>query len=432
MSPPNFHFIKYLKQLLLATSLVALTACGGGGGDDDDDDTPPVATNKNPTVSISSDSRVTEGGELVLQATATDSDGEIASYAWQQTSGPELTLSGSDTSKLTITAPEIEEDAIVVVSLIVTDDDAATATAKVSIELKRKVLSLKITGIVTDEPIINSSVAVQIGDQQFEVTADAEGRYSVNIEVDDSDADELVKLVALGNNAIDPDVEFISQLKSIATLISQAGSDGTLSKDENFGVNITNVSTAEFALLSRNGADIDSEQALDKALLAVDADEKLLLAAIIKIIVDDPNFSLPEGINSTLQLVTSQQETANFVNNVNYSNAKLIEDTKTAIKRDTDLVDNSFSSVVGSHLIVSPKYYTKHSASQIEFYTDGTGRYIDTSFDVVFSWTQQDGVVNTILSEPKKGSCYLESNGDTQQRMCRYITDSENANSFRK
>ena len=32
MSPPNFHSIKYLKQLLLATSLVALTACGGGGG----------------------------------------------------------------------------------------------------------------------------------------------------------------------------------------------------------------------------------------------------------------------------------------------------------------------------------------------------------------------------------------------------------------
>ena len=79
MSPPNFHSIKYLKQLLLATSLVALTACGGGGGGgDDDDDTPPVVTNKNPTVSISSDSSVTEGGDLVLQVTATDSDGTIA------------------------------------------------------------------------------------------------------------------------------------------------------------------------------------------------------------------------------------------------------------------------------------------------------------------------------------------------------------------
>ncbi|MEL7288071.1 MAG: hypothetical protein AAGJ57_12220, partial [Pseudomonadota bacterium] len=286
------------------------------------------ATNKNPTVSISSDSSVTEGGELVLQATATDSDGTIASYAWQQTSGPELTLSGSDTSKLTITAPEIEEDADVAVSLTVTDDDGATATAKVTIELKRKVLSVTITGIVTDEPIINSSIVVQIGDEQFAITADAEGRYSVNIEVDDSDAAELVKLVALGNNAIDPGVEFVSQLKSITTLISQAGADGTLSKDENFGVNITNVSTAEFALLSRDGTDIDSEQALDDALLAVDADEKLLLAALIKIIVDNDDYELPEGVDTTLDLISSAEQIDDFINTVESQDPGLIDSTK--------------------------------------------------------------------------------------------------------
>ena len=338
MSPPNFHSIKYLKQLLLATSLVALTACGGGGGGggggDDDDDTPPVATNKNPTVSISSDSSVTEGGELVLQATATDSDGTIASYAWQQTSGPDLTLTGSDTSTLTITAPEIEDDADVVVSLTVTDDDGATATATVTIELKRKVLSVTITGIVTDEPIINSSIVVQIGDEQFEITADAQGRYSVNIEVDDSDADELVKLVALGNNSIDPGVEFVSQLKSIATLVSQAGADGTLSKDENFGVNITNVSTAEFALLSRDGTNIDSEQALDEALLAVDADEKLLLAALIKIIVDNDDYELPEGVDSTLDLISSAEQIDDFINTVESQDPGLIDSTKEEIKDD--------------------------------------------------------------------------------------------------
>lgn len=424
MSPPNFHSIKYLKQLLLATSLVALTACGGGGGGgDDDDDTPPVATNKNPTVSISSDSSVTEGGELVLQATATDSDGTIASYAWQQTSGPDLTLTGSDTSTLTITAPEIEDDADVVVSLTVTDDDGATATATVTIELKRKVLSVTITGIVTDEPIINSSIVVQIGDEQFEITADAQGRYSVNIEVDDSDADELVKLVALGNNSIDPGVEFVSQLKSIATLVSQAGADGTLSKDENFGVNITNVSTAEFALLSRDGTNIDSEQALDEALLAVDADEKLLLAALIKIIVDNDDYELPEGVDSTLDLISSAEQIDDFINTVESQDPGLIDSTKEEIKDDDELVDQTINNLTGNYLLMQPQYY-RTSVGQFEFNNDGTGYVSLLDVDTDFSWSQQEQDITITLAEPALMSCFVVTDGnDEQLDVCEYLVE---------
>ena len=197
-------------------------------------------------------------------------------------------------------------------------------------------------------------------------------RYSVNIEVDDSDADELVKLVALGNNSIDPGVEFVSQLKSIATLVSQAGADGTLSKDENFGVNITNVSTAEFALLSRDGTNIDSEQALDEALLAVDADEKLLLAALIKIIVDNDDYELPEGVDSTLDLISSAEQIDDFINTVESQDPGLIDSTKEEIKDDDELVDQTINNLTGNYLLMQPQYY-RTSVGQFEFNNDGTG-----------------------------------------------------------
>ncbi|WP_143474497.1 Ig-like domain-containing protein [Pseudoalteromonas sp. PAB 2.2] len=423
MSPPNSRLINHFKQLLLATSLVGLTACGGSGSDSDEDKKPPVAENKSPTVSISSDETLTEGSELTLLATATDSDGTISTYAWSQISGPDLALSGSDSSSLTITAPAIEDDADVVLSVTVTDDDGATANAQVTIQLKRKVLSVTITGIVTDEPIINSNVAVQIGDELFEITADEQGRYRVDVEVDDSFANKLVKLVALGDNAINPGVEFVSQLKSIATLISQAGEDGTLSKEENFGVNITNVSTAEFALISRDNDTVDSEDALDKALLAIDADEKLLLSALIKIIVDNPDYSLPEGVESTLDLVSDSEGIDDFINTVNSQDPALIETVKETIKDDEELVDNSFGSVVGDYVVMAPKYYTRFGAGQINFNPDGTGSYVFINFNASFSWTQDNDVVSITVPEPVKVSCYFDVGTVTQEEMCEYLTD---------
>ncbi len=424
MSPPYFRPMNSVKQLLLAASIVGLTACGGSS-DDDDDNTPIVAENKSPTVSISSESEFLEGEELVLQATAEDSDGSISRYAWTQISGPTLSLSGSDTSTLTVTAPAVEEDANIVLALTVTDDDDATASAEVNIVLKRKALQIKLEGIVTDEPIINSSVVVQVGDEQFEIISDAQGRFSVDIEVDDSDANELVKLVAYGNNSINPGVEFVSQLKSVSTLITQAGSDGKLSKEENFGVNVTNVSTAEFALLSRDGVDISSEQALDNALLAVDADEKLLLASLIKIIVDNDDYDLPEGVESTLDLISSAEEIDNFVNTVESQEPGLIESTKEVIKDDDELVDQTVTNISGEYILMQPQYY-RAAAAQFKFSSDGTGYASLIDVDTDFSWSQQEQEITVTITDPALISCSFISNENNEQHeVCEYLVGLE-------
>ena len=423
MSPPNFRSMNFIKQLLFAASIISLTACGGNNSNNEDD-TPPVAEeNKSPTVSINSDTELLEGEELVLQATATDSDGSISQYAWTQVSGPTLDLSGSDTSTLTITAPAVEEDADIVLALTVTDDDDATASAEVNIALKRKALKITFEGIVTDEPIVNSSVVVHIGDEQFEVTADALGRFSVDIEVDDSDANELVKLVAYGNNSINPGVEFVSQLKSISTLLAQAGADGKLSKEDNFGVNVTNVTTAEFALLTRDGADINSEEALDDALLAVDADEKLLLASLIKIIVDNENYELPEGVESTLDLVSNSEDIDNFVNTVESQEPGLIESTKEEIKEDDELVDQTVTSIVGEYILMQPQYY-RASTAQLEFKADGTGYASLIDVDTSFNWSQQEQDITINLAEPVLINCsFSNDENDQQQEVCEYLVE---------
>ena len=413
--------IKALGAATLLVSSLHLAGCGGGGSDDSPAPTPQPVDNNKPTVSITSDTEVTEGNDITVTASATDSDGSIASYAWKYVSGPQVTLSGANEKQVSFTAPDIEDDQQLVLEVVVTDDKGATATATVTINIKRKVLTVTITGIVTDGPIDSPNIVVMVGDEEFTIDADQSGKYSIEITVDDSDADKLVKLVALGNNAINPEVEFISQLRSVATLLSQAGEDGKLTKDENFGVNITNVSTAEFALLSRDNGEVIDEQTLDKALLAVDADEKLLLAALIKIIVDNDEYALPEGVESTFDLISNADDIENFVNTVNNQDPTLIATIKEAIKEDGELVDNSIGGISGQYVMLTPKYYN-YSSSQVNFNSDGSGYYSTYNIDTSFTWQQQDGDIAISLAEPVKESCsFVSDDSGTQQEQCNYL-----------
>lgn len=414
-----------LGKKLGASALIlsSLYLAGCGGSESDDSSTPP--SNVKPTVSVTGETTVIEGNDLALSAVASDSDGSIASYSWQYISGPEVTLSGSDTANVSFTAPELTDDEQLVLEVTVTDDKGATARTQVTIDLKRKVLSVTITGIVTDEPIISSNVAVQIGDEIFEITADDEGKYSIDIEVDESDANKLVRLVALGNTAINPEVEFISQLKSVGTLLAQAGEDETLTKDENFGVNITNVSTAEFALIKRDKGDVENEQALNNALLAVDADEKLLLAALIKIIVDNDDYELPEGITSTLALISDAEDVDNFVNTVAGQDPELIATVKDVIKEDGELVDETVSNITGEHILMMPQYY-RATVAQLSFLNENKGYISFTDVDASFTWQQEGPNVNLTLDEPAVVSCaFIAGDNNQQQENCNYLVDLE-------
>ncbi|TGE81048.1 hypothetical protein C7Y70_14200 [Pseudoalteromonas sp. KS88] len=408
--------------LALLTSAFIITGCGGGGGDSGDS-TPPAISNNSPTVSISGDAEVNEGKELSLTAVASDSDGSITSYAWQAISGPTVTLAGSDSENVSFTAPNIEEDTDLVLEVTVTDNEGATKSAQITVNIKREVLSVTITGIVTDEPIVSSNIAVQVGDDLFEVTADETGQYTVKVEVDDSFANKLVRLVALGNNAINPEVEFVSQLKSVATLITQAGDDATLTKNENFGVNITNVSTAEYALVKRDNGDVQDEASLSNALLAVDANEKLLLASLIKIIVDDENYTLPEGVDSTLALVSNANDIDNFVNTVDSQDPDLIEATKKAIKDDDDLIDKTIGDVTGEFILTMPQSY-RAAAAQLHLLDEEKGYISFTGFETNFTWQQTGPSISMVLDEAALESCaMMMDENNQQQESCQYLVE---------
>jgi endonuclease I len=118
------------------------SACGGtGGGSTDGGD-----QNEAPTVSAGADQSVASAANVTLKATATDSDGSIASYAWTQVSGKPATLVNTDSDTVTFVAPKVGSDQSLVFSVTVTDDLGKTSTASVTINVAAEVIETKSTG----------------------------------------------------------------------------------------------------------------------------------------------------------------------------------------------------------------------------------------------------------------------------------------------
>jgi hypothetical protein len=69
-----------------------------------------------------------EGTAITLDAsTSSDEDGDALSYAWTQTGGPQVALTGQATSKLQFTTPEVNSNTLMTFVLRVTDADGAEA-----------------------------------------------------------------------------------------------------------------------------------------------------------------------------------------------------------------------------------------------------------------------------------------------------------------
>jgi len=101
---------------------------------------PPV--NNVPVANAGVDLTVPEGVSLALDGTASDdSDGNIVSYAWVQTSGQAVTLTGASTATPGFTAPFVDADVTLSFSLTVTDNGGATSTDAMAVTVNQVIVA---------------------------------------------------------------------------------------------------------------------------------------------------------------------------------------------------------------------------------------------------------------------------------------------------
>jgi hypothetical protein len=97
-----------------------------------------AATNQEPSVSTDNDQTVYEQTLVNLNASASDADGQINSYQWQQTSGNPVSLIAHLTANASFTAPDLADSAptqAFTFDITVTDDLGATATDSITVNV---------------------------------------------------------------------------------------------------------------------------------------------------------------------------------------------------------------------------------------------------------------------------------------------------------
>jgi hypothetical protein len=299
-------------------------------------------------------------------------------------------------------------------------------------------VSLTLRGKVTDAPIANAEVTATVGGQAFTATADANGEYSLPIQVPEADRAEFVTLTARGVGG-QSFVEFTSLAGSLQSLASQAGDDGVLSSAENFSTQITNVSTAHAVYLreANGGEAITTDAALQTLVSQVNAQDVLNLAAAIKLAVDDPvNNPLPEGETSILALASDAAARGDFVDQSYARDPQAFAQAQNAIAQDADLTQPMSASVIDTYvanegfttaLLSNDATFTFNYTGRIAHFNlsaGGVGSESSETYEQSFHWTVEGSSIRVTYDEPlETWSWDSRTCGDTYaQYLGRYVT----------
>jgi MYXO-CTERM domain-containing protein len=135
-----------------------------------------VVQNRAPTANAGADQTVNEGAAVTLSGSGTDPDGNTLTYAWAQTGGQPVTLSGGDSATATFTAPEVTADTVLTFTVTVSDG-TLSSTDTVAITVRN-----------SNQPPQNRAPTVNAGADQ---TVQEGGTVSLSGSAVDPDGDAL-------------------------------------------------------------------------------------------------------------------------------------------------------------------------------------------------------------------------------------------------
>lgn len=124
--------------------------------------------NADPNVSVTALVSVNEQSPVNVTATASDSDGSIAGWQWQQLSGPAVDMGVTDSASLSFLAPLVAADTDLGFRITVTDDEGATASAD---------MTVRVLAIANVAPTANAGADLTVNEQTL-VTLNGSGSDS--------------------------------------------------------------------------------------------------------------------------------------------------------------------------------------------------------------------------------------------------------------
>ncbi|AIY67389.1 carboxypeptidase-like regulatory domain-containing protein [Pseudoalteromonas piratica] len=395
--------IHFNKSCLLVVSALSLIGCGGGSSSKENTNTnnENIVQNIAPSVSLTNQT-VIEKSEVIISASASDTDGTIQSYQWQQTSGINVELSNTTGNQLTFSAPSIVEKTELTFKVTVADDDGAQTSESITLTIEPNIIaSFTLSGeITTGKAIANANITAQLGDLQFTTQSNEVGSYQLNINVDDDYQDKLLTLSATGSST-NSVIKLVSELGNIDDVVELAEShENKLSTDEHIGLKLSHFSTVVAALMVQQNsnqalANVEQYQlALNNLNFGIVKTYAAMNKYLIDNIIDLPTELVPDNFENTYQLFTNKQAISSLFYAFNNYDRYLLND----LEHDVLVTDQAFGKSV--KLEFNKPYYL--GFGKLVLNENGTGSLItlQAKEQSAITWTQNDSGLNIVFDEP--------------------------------
>jgi hypothetical protein len=353
---------------------------------------------------------VNEKSEVSIEAVASDADGSIASYVWEQLSGPTVLHMEPQGSSLSFTTPELEESQLANFKLIVFDNLGKQSEQIFSVEIESFGFNFNISGTANEGLSPGATITLKVGEQEFITSSDVQGNYSVDLNLDENVAEELITIVAK-DSAADSIVVLKSILGDVQSLYIASGVDKILSYDELSSVNINYLSTALAVLLehSQRGSGIQNQLHINDALDDFDSTNFAEIMTALTLVVEfggsDSNFSLPAEVSDTLQFVQSRILLTSYITKFADENLETYQAVKNNLFSEFNTsIPMTEELIKGAHYLtyVSPGQNTGFVSSntgRLTFNQDFSGVLVDKFSEIPFTWSIVNQTVQISLAQ---------------------------------
>ncbi|MBW8184562.1 PKD domain-containing protein [Shewanella nanhaiensis] len=405
-----------LKKSLV--SLFVTSALVSGCGSSDDNEPQVEVKNTAPTLSTNF-TPVIEKSESTLSVSASDSDGSIASYLWEQTSGPELELTGIDSEQISFTAPMVSVDTTISFKVTVTDNEGATTSVTEGTNIERIESIYKLAGKVVGEQYIGAKVTAAVGEESVEGLVDDAGSFTLDLAVDDDVAlNSSVKLSANGETLLGLS-SLLPSLEQLGGLIVDAqasqkrqsvASQAAQTLENTPTISVSAVSTALYSLLvAANGGEEPSNiEVFELVESQVDPDALIEAAAVVQILINSDDAILEDGADLVAVLADPVQYNA-LVEAIEETTPGAIEEAVDAVVADPALTPPVEAADIPSLYYrtspVAPTFIAR-GGNRYEFAEDNTGE-VATSYGVSsFTWSLNEGDIMLTYLEDQGSVSY--------------------------
>ncbi|WP_108945395.1 PKD domain-containing protein [Shewanella halifaxensis] len=387
---------KSIVSLFISSALIS--GCGS-----DNDTTETEIPNSSPILAAEFEP-VVEKSLSVLSVVASDTDGSISSYEWEQIGGPAIDITGQDSKQISFTAPSVTLDTPISFKVSVTDNDGATTTITADTEIERIENIYRLVGRVVGEQHVSAKVAATVADESAEGFVDDAGNFSVDLAVDDDvELNSSVKLSA----ATESSLELVSLQPSLAQLSGLiADTQASLSNQRAVSlttqtlsnapvISISAVTTALYSLLveANSGVEPANIETFELVEGRVNPDALIETAAVVKILLDSEEPLLEDDVDLVTVLADPEQYN-HLVKTIEDKQPGSVEKAIVAVVNDPNLTPPlTASEVPDFYYQTSPvaASFVARNGSRYEFEQDYTGTMSTGSGVSSFTWKLENG-----------------------------------------